>query len=167
MSRYKGLLPVVTFETLFLLAKEFEQNGGPGYINVILEKIAQENIVISEYINYVLSMDHYGKYNAGVCGSMYRLIHKEGQRNNKDYKLPTIKVETAQSVFRDMQKNNSAKDIINRLYEDNNIIFSYINAASEKLKTEHTNQSCTMIYRMLESQAEADKLERDLPKIDM
>ncbi len=165
MSRYKGLLPIVMPEAVFLLIQELDLNGGYAYIDKIIDRLSRDNSVVSDYINKVSSDNPHGYYNTMCCVSLYRMLEMQGIL--KKQKLPVVKKAIIEVVFRDA-KMYPIQRINERLYEDNPVILSYRKGIAENdpNNKDHIIESCIMLYRILESQADADDLEKRLPKFD-
>ena len=181
MSEKKGLLPIVDEDIGRIVKAEIPEGKERQYLAEIIERLsARDNPHLGDFISrYSINMQSQdllltATYSAVV---VYRLLESQAEadsRNGKETALPMVKEGMVPRVQADVKKADVKKggikeylsEMIQRLAtEDNPLIANFMVKYAKGMPTQKLQGTVApiglMVYRILESQAEADKLKKE------
>ena len=156
MSENKGLLPIVTEDIGLTIQADMLRN--PKYVDELITRLVSENPQVAKFLaDFALSNSSPdGPNYSGAL--VYDMLTKKG-------KVPKVHGDidaAVQAELSQSQGNEYVVGMIQRLQDDNPCVANFVSQLALKTKDPITTAYAGMlVYRLLESQAQADKMKTD------
>lgn len=162
MSEKKGLLPEVTERAAQTLQLELLVNEN--LVNELFREMADENPNVAKFVALTCVQSASSEEQKYMGTLIYHLLGRSGQ-------LPVVSDEIGEVLGAELhqsrklpEKNSYVAEMLTRLKEDNSYVANMVSGFainfSEPVRAAYTG---LLVYRLLESQAEADKLSKEVP----
>ena len=126
-----------------------------GYGKVSVKRIMKENQNLGEFLSEYAEKYTENEFIFHMGVSIYNILKKEG-------KLPRLTIEAMEEVTKEYENSSGNKyihNIVQRLREQNPCLIEFVNTLSSySNKPEATMTAGVLTYRLLEKQAELNKL---------
>jgi len=165
MSENRGLVPIVITDTVKATRREMFKYTGNEYAEKGLESLEQDNpilgICISEYASGCRNPEEIKRVGVNVYKLLKRRAYEQGDI------LPIVTKDTSKTVQKLMSGypvDESVEKVLGRLGEDNPLI-KYLILEEYATESENPRQTIYMgvlVHELLEIQARADKLEKEV-----